>query len=213
MHRHTFFDSLKAELVGCSVNVSAAHSAAGQPGAETVVIVIATVELGQFGHRSATKLATPQNQRRVEQEAKPDTGASERKLLQIAIKKVAQAEDRVTDAYINEIMDMDRYKSEMEKLRQTRDELERATSALDQRQQQIQDSQKALEHLDRFCSQASRGLDALSFDERQQLLQLVVEGVTVDNGRVRVETIIPGGDSNLRNARGEPVEPRTFPDW
>ncbi|MDA1128089.1 MAG: recombinase family protein [Chloroflexi bacterium] len=158
------------------------------------------------------QLLVEEYQRRVEQEAKPDTGASERKRLQTAIKKVAQAEDRVTDAYINEIMDMDRYKAEMEKLRQTRGELERASRALDQRQQQVQDSQKALEHLDKFCSQASRGLDALSFEERQQLLQLVVEGITVDDGRVRVETIIPGGDSHLRNARGEPVEPPTSPE-
>ena len=123
------------------------------------------------------------------------------------MKQVSVTQDRVTDAYIREVMDLDRYEVEMNKLRQTRDELERATRALDQRQQQVQDSQKALEHLDKFCNQVSLGLDALSFDEHQQLLQLVVEGVTVDNGRVRVETIIPGGDSNLRNAHGELVEP------
>lgn len=115
------------------------------------------------------------------------------------------AQDRVTDAYIREVKDLDRYEVEMEKLRQTRDELERATRALDQQQE---DSVRALEHLDKFCNRVSRGLDALSL--RQQLLQLVVEGVTVDNGRVRVETIIPGGDSNLRNACGELVEPPTL---
>ena len=127
--------------------------------------------------------------------------------MQAAIKQVSVAQDRVTDAYIREVMDLDRYEVEMEKLRQTRDELERATRALDQRQQQQEDSVRALEHLDKFCNRVSRGLDALSL--RQQLLQLVVEGVTVDNGRVRVETIIPGGDSNLRNACGEIVEPPT----
>ena len=95
----------------------------------------------------------------------------------------------------------------MDKLRQTRDELERATRTLDERLQQQEDSAKALEHLSKFCNQVSRGLDALDFEERQQLLQLVVEGVTVDNGRVRVETIIPGGDNHLRNAHGELVEP------
>ncbi|HJN87272.1 MAG TPA: hypothetical protein QGI03_09025, partial [Dehalococcoidia bacterium] len=46
------------------------------------------------------------------------------------------------------------------------------------------------------------------FDERQQLLRLVVEGITVDNGRVRVDTIIPTGDSNLRNRYPELVEGR-----
>ena len=153
------------------------------------------------------QLLAEEYQRRAEQERQPDTAASERKRLQADIKQVSVAQDRVTDAYIRQVKDLDRSETEMNKLCHTRDELERATRALDQRQQQVQDSQKALEHLDKFCSQASRGLDALSFEKRQQLLQLVVEGITVDNGRVHVETIIPGGDSHLRNARGELVEP------
>ena len=107
------------------------------------------------------QLLADEYQRRVEQERQPDTAASERKRLQADIKQVSVAQDRVTDAYIRQVMDLDRSETEMNKLCHTRDELERATRALDQRQQQVQDSQKALEHLDKFCSQASRGLDAL----------------------------------------------------
>ena len=81
-------------------------------------------------------------------------------------------------------------------------------SRLERRQQQDQDARDALEHLSRFCHRISEGLSALTFDERQQLLRLVVEGITVDNGRVRVDTIIPTGDSNLRNRYPELVEGR-----
>ena len=43
---------------------------------------------------------------------------------------------------------------------------------------------------------------------RQQFLRLVVAGITVADGRVRVETVIPTDrDVKLRNVRGEPVEP------
>ena len=55
----------------------------------------------------------------------------------------------------------------------------------------------------------AEGLEQLSFDERQELLRLVVERVTVEDETVRIETVIPnpteGGQ--LRTRRGELVEP------
>ena len=145
-----------------------------------------------------------------------DNGESqdaERKQLGVALKRVKAQEDRITDAYINEAMDLKRYKAEMVKLRQHQAEIERRTTELDRRQQQDQDAQNALEHLNRFCHRISKGLDALTFDGRQQLLRLVVERITVDNGRVRVDTVIPTDDGNLRNRYPEPVEGRWYDDF
>ncbi len=52
------------------------------------------------------------------------------------------------------------------------------------------------------------GLENLTFEERQQFLRLVVEGITLADGKVKVETVIPTEqDGKLRNVRGEPVEP------
>ena len=146
-------------------------------------------------------------QRRAAQVVSTDTLASERKQLQVALKKVKAQEDRVTDAYINEAMELERYKAEMATLRQRMEYLERCDKELDQRQRQEQDNQKTLEHLEQFCHQVVQGLDALTFEERQQLLRLVVESITVEDGRVRVETVIPTRKDNLRNLRGELVEP------
>ena len=129
-----------------------------------------------------------------------------RKQLQTALAKVKGQEDRVTAAYIDEVMDLQRYRSEMESLRQRREDLENSIEELYQRQQQEQDSRSALEHLESFCHELSQGLDALNFDERQQLLRLVVESVTVDNGHITVQTVIPTSQSNLRNVRPELVE-------
>ena len=63
-----------------------------------------------------------------------------------------------------------------------------------------------------FCHRISEGLDNMSFEERQELLRLVVDRVTVEDGTARIDTIIPGpndGDK-FRTRRGEPVEP---PCW
>ncbi len=49
----------------------------------------------------------------------------------------------------------------------------------------------------------------MSFEERQRFLRLVVDGIVVEDGRIKVETILPpGNEGTLRNVRGEPVEPR-----
>ena len=105
-------------------------------------------------------------------------------------------------------MDLDRYKAEMDKLGQRRKELERAAQDITRREQQERDSRKGLEHLERFCQDIARGLEAMTFDERQHLLRLTIEGITVENGSVRIETVIPmGQDDELRIRRGELVEP------
>ena len=105
-------------------------------------------------------------------------------------------------------MDLERYKREMGRLKAEREELQRMVRDIDLRQRQEKDSHSALEHLERFCSQVATGLEAMTFGERQQLLRLVVERITVEDGRVRVETIIPTGqdDVKLRKQRGELVE-------
>jgi len=52
----------------------------------------------------------------------------------------------------------------------------------------------------------SEGLTSLTFDERQQLLRLVIERITVENGVARIDTVIPPDQDNLRNRYPEPVE-------
>ena len=74
-------------------------------------------------------------------------------------------------------------------------------------QQLEQHSRSASDHIDRFCRQVTQRLDALTFEERENLLKLLVEKVTVEDGRARIETVIPTGPDKLRNPHGEPVEP------
>ena len=139
----------------------------------------------------------------------PLPGTLLQKQVALSLKRLKVQEDRITDAYINEAMELDRYKVEMEKLRVRRRELERAAKDIERMEQQEANSRDALEHLERFCGRVSDGLAAMTFEERQRLLRLVVERVTVEAGRVRIETVIPTGDDDaqLRARRGEPVEP------
>ncbi|MCZ6534898.1 MAG: hypothetical protein O6914_02825, partial [Chloroflexi bacterium] len=132
----------------------------------------------------------------------------ERKQIALALKKVKNQEDRVTDAYINEVMDMERYKVEMTRLGQRRTELERVSHELEGKAKQKIDSRKAIEQLEQFCSQVALGLDSMTFEEKQELLRLVVERITCEDKQVTIETVIPTYKDNgeLRCARPELVE-------
>ena len=160
-------------------------------------------------------------QRRLTQTELPGSLESERKQVALALKRAMAQEDRITDAYINEVMKLDRYKEEMDRLRARRQELECVARGIARREREELDSRAAREHLERFCLQVSKGLEAMTFEECQHLLRLLVERITVEDGHVRIETAIPttGEESvqlrarhqgeRTKAAHGELVEPCT----
>ena len=79
---------------------------------------------------------------------------------------------------------------------------------LETREQMEVDTNRSLERLESFCHQIAQGIDSLTFEGRQKLLQLVVERVKVENEVVTIETVIPGfpNDRQLRARRPELVE-------
>ncbi len=132
----------------------------------------------------------------------------QRKRIDLALKQVRLQEDRITQAYVNEAMDLQRYKMEMDRLRARNKELEGISRDLDRRAEQGRDAESALHHLQTFCRRVAEGLDNMSFEERRQLLRLVVHRITVENEIARIDTVIPGphADGQLHTRRAELVE-------
>jgi hypothetical protein len=147
-------------------------------------------------------------QRRLELSGAKSDLDFEGKRLNLALKQLKTQEDRVTDAYVAEAMDLARYKREMERLSTQRQGLEQRFQQAQHQAQEETNNREALAQLDAFCSRVAQGMDNMTFEERQQFLRLVVESVTVAEGRITVETVIPSTSAGkLRNVRGEPVEP------
>ena len=108
----------------------------------------------------------------------------ELQLVSLALKQVRIQEDRFTEAYANAAIDLKRYKTEMDKLRVRTKELNGTSRDLGQRAETERGSERALEHLETFCHRIREGLDNMSFEERQDLLRLLVETITVENETV-----------------------------
>ena len=79
----------------------------------------------------------------------------------------------------------------MGKLGERRSGLEELENQLGQRAEQEQDAKAGARYLEEFCDRVSEGLESINFEDRQKLLRLVVERITVEDNMVRIETIIP----------------------
>ncbi|MFW6195385.1 MAG: recombinase family protein [Chloroflexota bacterium] len=154
------------------------------------------------------ELLREEYEKRLAEAGATDPIDAERKQVGIALKRIEGQEERLLDAYLNEAVTLDRYRAKMEELGARKAEMEAARDEIERRAQQQHASEQALEQLDRFCAEVSQGLDAMTFEERQQLLRLVVERVMVEDRRVTIETVIPTGsdDVKLRSAHPEALE-------
>ena len=109
----------------------------------------------------------------------------------LALKRARLQEDRVTEAYVIEAMDLNRYNEEMDRLGARIRELVGISRDLDRKSALEQEAQSGLQYLQTFCHRVAESLDGMSFQERQELLRLMVNRVTVEDETVRIETVIP----------------------
>jgi hypothetical protein len=89
-----------------------------------------------------------------------------------------------------------------------REEMGRVAQERRQAEERCNELERQLVHLDKALSykgqvqalahRLSAGLDTMSFDERRELLRLLVDEVVYDEGQVTIKTIIPIGDGQLR---------------
>ena len=70
-------------------------------------------------------MLTTEYTRRLQASGSSSDWEYQRKQIKSAIKRTSTQEDRITQAYVNEAMELDRYKGEMEKLKGRQQELER----------------------------------------------------------------------------------------
>jgi site-specific DNA recombinase len=89
-----------------------------------------------------------------------------------------------------------------------REEMERVAQERRQAEERHSELERQLVHLDKALSYQSQvqalahrlsaGLETMSFDQRRELLRLLVDEVVYDEGQVTIKTIIPLSDGQLR---------------
>jgi site-specific DNA recombinase len=140
--------------------------------------------------QNPTLLAQEYRRRLLQSQASHELDSQGRQLA-IALNRLKVQEDRLLDAYKNEVIELPRLKEEMDGLKARRQGLERERRELERLSQEQVQGKDALVRLEVFCHRVSQGLEHLTFEDKQKLLRLIVNRIIVDDYKVSIEGLIP----------------------
>ena len=148
----------------------------------------------------------------------PENREQDLKQIKLALNHVERQQKRLLDAYLNEVFDTDRLKDEGDRLDARKESLLADRKLLHDAQVTSEAVDRSTTEFDSFLSEIAVGLEALTFEEQQKVLRLIVEKITYENGKARVEIVIPpapveseGATAKLHNRLPELVE--GWPDF
>ena len=134
-----------------------------------------------------------QELRRRSEEDSPtrQVAAEELELTRKRRKEIPQDQDRLVEGYGKGLVPDDLMKVRMDTLRQEEAELEARVGELEGRLSRLELTDEQEASALRFAERVIKGLDNLTFSERQELLHLFVEDITYKSGEAVVRSIIP----------------------
>jgi site-specific DNA recombinase len=127
----------------------------------------------------------------------PQELQARRATLQKGQKSLQQQLERLTQAYLGSVIQLEEYsrrRTELEAQLQSLEIQERQLAA--QAQQRIAVTQLE-EGATEFCQRVNQGLDQATFEQKRQLIELLIDRVVVTNDEVEIRYVIP------TNPRGE----------
>lgn len=104
---------------------------------------------------------------------------------------LTQQLERLTEAYLASVVSLEEY-------RRRRNELERRRQTLDEQQNHLEaqvDRRKELAGLSRsiedFCARVRQGLERATFEQKRQLVELLIDRVIATDGEVEIRYVVP----------------------
>ena len=120
-----------------------------------------------------------------------DDSEQERKLLKSELSRLDKAADRFLDLYGDEHLDREQLDNKLYENSGQKKAINEQLQVLDQRKREEANRQRKWKDLQAFCDSVSVGLDNLNEDERQRLLRLLIERVTINGKSIRIELAVP----------------------
>ena len=143
-----------------------------------------------------------------------DNSEQERKRLESELRRLEKAADRFLDLYGDERFDKEQLDNKLYANSRQKKVIKEQLQALDRRKQEEANQQRRWNDLQAFCDSVKVGLGNLADDERQRLLRLLLERVTINGKSIRIELAVPLDDPQavyrLRPTRPPPSPLRLF---
>jgi site-specific DNA recombinase len=122
------------------------------------------------------------------------------------IKRLFREEGRLVDAYQVGVIELQELQERRAKLAQRRKSLQAHYEQQAQLRQQAAQAREVLEDLETFCRRINARLDDATFEEKQSILQLLIERIIVGEDTLEIRHIVPL-DGPPRRSKGSAAPP------
>src|SRR5262249_22070 len=138
-------------------------------------------------------LVTAALQRAQAGEWLPQALQAQRQNITRALKRLEKQQAQLLDLHLAEIIDRAEFERKRQELAQTHSGLTQQLKELEAQAQRQLDAAALAAGIEEFCQRLQPTLDQLSFAQRRQLVELLIDRVIVNNGKVEVRYVIPTG--------------------
>jgi site-specific DNA recombinase len=137
-----------------------------------------------------------------------DEEDAEAKKLEGHLKRLSREQTRLVDAYQAEIIELEELEERRAKIAQRRKALRAQYEQQAKLRRQAAQAREVLEDLKTFCRRINARLDDAAFEEKQAILQLLIERIIVGEDTLEIRHVIPL-DAPPRNSRASAAPPES----
>lgn len=123
----------------------------------------------------------------------PQALQDRQRTLRVSLAQLERQQTRLLEVYLAEVIGRDEFERKQHELAQTQNGLTQQLRQLELQAHKQLDVAKLAAHIDDFCKRMAPTLEQLSFAQRRQLVELLIDCVIVENDKVEIRYVIPTG--------------------
>jgi site-specific DNA recombinase len=108
-----------------------------------------------------------------------------------SLRQLERQQERLLEVYLSEVIGREEFERKRKELEDTQNALQRQLRQLEAQVQKQLDVVKLAAGIGDFCERIRPTLDALTFQQRRQLVTLLIDRVIVDDEKVEIRYVIP----------------------
>jgi site-specific DNA recombinase len=123
----------------------------------------------------------------------PQARQARRKTVREARAPLERQQERLLHVYLAEIISDEAFERKRKEVTQTHDGLTQQLRQLDAQAQQQVDGMALARGIEAFCQRIHPTLEQMTFAQRRQLVELLIDCVIVNDGQVEIRYVVPTG--------------------
>ncbi|HSH83296.1 MAG TPA: recombinase family protein, partial [Herpetosiphonaceae bacterium] len=123
----------------------------------------------------------------------PQALQARRRTLQAAIAHLERQQARLLEVFLAEIIGRDEFERKRQEVAQTQAGLAQQLRQLEAQAQKQVDVLAAAQGIEAFCRRIQPTLEDLTFAQRRQLVELLIDRVIISDGNVEIRYVVPTG--------------------